>query len=724
MALASDSHRFSSLFFPASSTEPKKRPPHYRPVSSILHSRAQQHQLPASQPHHRPRLSLDSEPSPQMKEKSRVSFDSLSKHRATRSKSPPPFSVGDRIFSRNNIFSKLTRKCSMSSLNSVTYNVQHPNDVTTPQPLATNLSSPSLRKQATKRDNWIRKQYATLHPYPEEAPYMQAYDPILLDNDRYTDLLLRRLMPSGSPTFHDYGTKPPLSVLDLGCGLGHWVLYAADIWKTSQFIGFDLVDLTSHIEKPENVTFVKGNFLKQRLPFANKQFDLVRMANLALCIPQAKWEALLSEVFRILAVGGRLELIDDEIFFPYGPTPASDSKQAKPVVQSVFDEFDDDDDTLEDGSGDPDSTLVDGRDISTDKSIEIDLRKPNRQSTGSSSTDDSFLRSPTLADVPIDEITTSWPQQASECRDLEKVFEQMLRMNYDIDPRPSDFLSNIILLVFGKSNIQRQRTFHLKLAPKSADEFYGLSANSGSKEMLGDKGDDWSTHSSDSGLGLPPLKKSFTLEREKGQDIGSISDTVSAKAAGRLGITYSALAAATAATVRQRTLTSPTQSPGIILWPSTYFPMSPSELEMHACKYLHVLLGCKNALQEYMKSFIEKDGKKWIEDGVCSDMLWEYECFRRRRFHWPADVPDIRLEMRQPPDTSATFKGIQCRNSFSGTKQLASAESTICPYTEDELTHIRTIRVFQAMKSDEYSLANLEYPRYPVPLPPPNRFRF
>lgn len=31
------------------------------------------------------------------------------------------------------------------------------------------------------RDRFRTKQGMTLHPYPQEAPYMQAYDPVLLD---------------------------------------------------------------------------------------------------------------------------------------------------------------------------------------------------------------------------------------------------------------------------------------------------------------------------------------------------------------------------------------------------------------------------------------------------------------------------------------------------------------------------------------------------------------
>jgi SAM-dependent methyltransferase len=84
-------------------------------------------------------------------------------------------------------------------------------------------------------------------------------------SDRYTDALLRRLNPTGTPTFRA-PLRPPASVLDLGCGQGRWVIDAATVWKEhgTKLIGFDLVDLSSDFLKreklsPENVEFVRGN---------------------------------------------------------------------------------------------------------------------------------------------------------------------------------------------------------------------------------------------------------------------------------------------------------------------------------------------------------------------------------------------------------------------------------------------------------------------------------
>jgi hypothetical protein len=117
-----------------------------------------------------------------------------------------------------------------------------------------------------------------VHPYPLEAIYMQAYETLQLEkyvflvmlesaartyvlhSDRYTDILLRRLNPLVSPSFHDYGRKIPLYALDLGCGSGHWLLEASNAWKTSQITGFDLVDtLIPEVLGQDNIQFVRGN---------------------------------------------------------------------------------------------------------------------------------------------------------------------------------------------------------------------------------------------------------------------------------------------------------------------------------------------------------------------------------------------------------------------------------------------------------------------------------
>lgn len=82
----------------------------------------------------------------------------------------------------------------------------------------------------------------------------------MVHSDHYTDTLLLRLNPNGTPSFHDYGHNPPAVILDMGCGQGHWILQAATAWKSSQIIGFDLVDVTLPVlERMENVAFVRGN---------------------------------------------------------------------------------------------------------------------------------------------------------------------------------------------------------------------------------------------------------------------------------------------------------------------------------------------------------------------------------------------------------------------------------------------------------------------------------
>jgi len=167
-----------------------------------------------------------------------------------------------------------------------------------------------------------------------------------------------------------------------------------------------------------------------------------------------------------------------------------------------------------------------------------------------------------------------------------------------------------------------------------------------------------------------------------------------AKAAERLGLTPSAAAAEAASITRPPQKAVKVQSPGLILWPDKFIPMSPTELEMHACKHMHVLLGCKPALAEYVASFVDEDGTRFVQDEEFHESIWDYECFRRQRFNWPSVVPEISLDMSDDnggpiPITSSRSQRPIFDLTVNGSRH---------PYTRDELTHVRTFRVYEAVK--------------------------
>ncbi|KAJ7604980.1 hypothetical protein B0H17DRAFT_1154357 [Mycena rosella] len=82
-----------------------------------------------------------------------------------------------------------------------------------------------------KKNIWHTCHKMKLCPYPG-APYTQAYDPVVLESERSIYHLLRQHVPPGSPTFHQYLDAPPASALDLGCGMGLWLMDTARTWRT------------------------------------------------------------------------------------------------------------------------------------------------------------------------------------------------------------------------------------------------------------------------------------------------------------------------------------------------------------------------------------------------------------------------------------------------------------------------------------------------------------
>ena len=551
--------------------------------------------------------------------------------------------------------------------------------------------------------SWIGNHFC--HPFGLTCP-----DYSFSTSDRYSDLLLQRLA-QGSPSFHNFGKKPPAMVLDLGCGPGHWVLHAAAIWKTSQVIGLDLVDLTlPGFETTENAHFVLGNLyvlyiyiyiyftltllhsVAFKLPFPDNSFDYVRMANLVLCIPYDKWDYILKEVHRVLAVNGKMELIDDQILFPYGIAPKQPSWSQDMV--DAFDDayFEDDKETLEGSESDTGSTLNANSDPSNssceDQIFDSPTLRPIASYQPPTPTGSSPCQSSGSA-LDAESRYISWHKQATASRELESIFEIMLKQRYKIFPRPSDFILNRMKSVFGSEAAGKTKSFHIKLAPiDSADAGSGqgkadgeetkkiawMSVDREKKKKLKKSNKDNSQADTSTGSSSGTSSERSSLENSTsvscpsstcaspvptsinmkaagrlgisfGSSLKEPASTLppllqpdqtqayilSAKAAGRLGISYSDLAAATVASTHQQPSasppSSPLQSPGLLVWPSTFIPLTPVEVEMHANKYVHTLLGCKPALAEFIAQFTDEDGTRFVDDDEFHEVMWKYEWY-------------------------------------------------------------------------------------------------
>jgi len=448
-----------------------------------------------------------------------------------------------------------------------------------------------------------------------------------------------------------------------------------------------------------------------KLPFADKSFEYVRMANLVYCIPHKYWESLLAEIRRILTSNGRLEIIDDQLVFPYGkplidPQPPS-NRSSSPY--NTADESEDTETLHGEDSADTEATLISegGSDPSSFEDKQAQISQLSESTTVRPLT--AYLpktpeyaaprepavfdgKPPSIYDPEFGESKQEgWRRKAFNTRDLETVFERMLEKDYGISPRPSEFIMEMLRNVFGKRTTGKTKSFHIKLAPVDSpigvdvgnEEDLNLQANIKKKARFPSERDKYqkkdkeknvvSTASSSQrssseseststplpsslnakaavrlGLTVPPPPGSPIQDKRKfSPPIKSRSPSppdrlntpvpterekmpvISAKAAGRLGISYTALAAAAASSTRSSPVHAkprhPTQSPGLLVWPSTYIPVEPVELEFHGNKHMHTLLGCKASLLEHVAKYVDESGKRLMDEGELDYALSEYD---------------------------------------------------------------------------------------------------
>ncbi|KAI0778770.1 hypothetical protein BD413DRAFT_117240 [Trametes elegans] len=570
------------------------------------------------------------------------------------------------------------------------------------------------------RNRTVRRRNMPHHPFRyEDVPYMQAYSQVLLENDYQTFELLRRLTPIDSPTFHPFGKKPPDEVLDLGCGEGFWVLHAAKLWKShhTKVTGLDLIDMHNnhagevhpHLEPahtPKNVTWFRANFVKYDLPFPDDSFDLVRMANLTLCIPINRWRFVLTQVRRVLKPGGRLELIDDDMFFPRVPPHPRLAMDMPPIPPPK----------------DPPSPPPKFRTQRAPSASRAESSSTPRATTASLSRSASqrFLadahnkQSPSSPNSPERaSFKKRHVRSASEAEyatntaiagHVEDIFVNMLAAR-GITPHPAQFLDQMLREVFGP-DCARQ-TQELELSVPSRELFEGV-AGPLSHEST-------SRRSEDGEKGRPgwmTIEWETKKERERRSDKASVHSARSARSSGE-SATLVDVASTISPKARQllfggdvdraRVLgAGPYQPPGLVLLPSTLIPCAPLELEMHACKHMNTLLGCKYALTNYMASQRALDGAPLLSEREVDDFLWDYECFRRKRFNWPQDTPGLQMEDEPevaPPTKPALFRFGSTAPPAEPTRTGGGAPMySGVSASKENTTHVRTIRVYEAMK--------------------------
>ncbi|RCH87832.1 hypothetical protein CU097_003627 [Rhizopus azygosporus] len=103
-----------------------------------------------------------------------------------------------------------------------------------------------------------------------------------------------------------------ITILDVGCGSGAWVMDMIHEYPKCTYHGCDISDIRYKKVNVEKFIFTYGNVVKG-LPYEDNSFDFVHMRLLILALREEEWPAAISELIRVTKPGGMIQLLEMDL---------------------------------------------------------------------------------------------------------------------------------------------------------------------------------------------------------------------------------------------------------------------------------------------------------------------------------------------------------------------------------------------------------------------------
>jgi hypothetical protein len=211
-----------------------------------------------------------------------------------------------------------------------------------------------------------------------------------------------------------------------------------------------------------------------------------------------------------------------------------------------------------------------------------------------------------------------WEAEMRNCSEIERLYLDLLAQRYGIHPLPRAILLDAIRRRFGDESLLKVSNAHVCLPSR---EFMARSDAGSPKSKKRDFGIsitiDWGSEKHSTTIGKPAAAPQVPTEY---LSLTSLPPVLSKKAASLMGVVQLSPAGA------------PYQPPGVVVvrnssegtrYPMTYFPMSPTELDMHSNKHLDSVISAKLALEAHIDE-LRKEGKPSMSHEALDEALWQY----------------------------------------------------------------------------------------------------